>query len=203
MGTSSQSEFVLALGRGSIVCTAFGAVWLGLSLAAARAFVPIVVVLFSIIGIALFARSLSLIRKGRALRNSLAVAPNAHRDRRIRKLFIWISIGEGVAIGLVCILGYGLNHGDLVPVGIAIVVGLHFLPLAKVFEARIYYWTGGVIVAWSIFSWVAFHSQAMDVSAGIGTGATLWLTATFNLLRSHTLVRENFSDPHSAAHSQR
>jgi hypothetical protein len=55
MGTSSQSDFVLDLGRDSIVCTALGAVWLGLSLAAARAFVPIVVVLFSIISIALYA----------------------------------------------------------------------------------------------------------------------------------------------------
>jgi hypothetical protein len=202
MSTSSEVEFVLGLGRGSIICTVFGALWLGFSLAAARAFVPIVVVLISIIGIVLFARSLSLIRKGRALRNSSAVAPNAHSDRT-RKLFKWISIGEGVAIGLVCFFGFGLNRGDLVPVGIAIVVGLHFLPLAKVFEARIYYWTGGMIVAWCIFSRVSFHSQAMDVSAGIGTGAILWLTAAYNLLRSYTLVRENSSGPHSAAHFQK
>lgn len=36
---------------------------------------------------------------------------------------------------------------DLIPQALGVIVGLHYLPLGKIFRAQQYYWTGAVMVA--------------------------------------------------------
>ena len=78
----------------------------------------------------------------------------------------------------------------MIPPVIALVVGLHFLPLAAVFGVRLYYLTGALI---SISAAVAAVALLMGVTlgnpfgwsvvVGVATAAVLWATA-FVLLRT-------------------
>jgi len=106
----------------------------------------------------------------------------------MRNGFIWAVVAEIVgclAVILICNL---LRRADLIPAGIALVVGLHFLPLAKIFRAPIYYATGMLIPLWCVASFLLFRGPAIDVAAAIGTGIVLWLTSAYGLIRARTLL---------------
>ena len=36
---------------------------------------------------------------------------------------------------------------DLLPQTLGVIIGLHFIPLAKLFRGQLYYWTGGIMPA--------------------------------------------------------
>lgn len=186
MDASEQGEVILGIGRGTMVCAFFGAVWLGLGLAAAGKFSLGVVIAFSACCLGLFAGALFLIRRGQALRPKTQAHPERHAA--MRKQFMWIVIAEVVVCAAIAWACGTRNRGDLIPVGIAAVVGLHFLPLARTFRAPVYYVTGSAIAIWCALSWALFRGDKMDISVGIGTGAVLWLTGAYALARSRALL---------------
>lgn len=200
MDASEQGEAILGIGRGVMVCAFFGGVWLGLGLAAAGKFSLWVIIAFSVCCLGLFAGSLSLIRRGRGLRPKTPAHPE--RYAAVRKQFMWVVIAEVVICAAVAWGGGALNRGDLIPVGIAAVVGLHFLPLARVFRAPVYYVSGSVIVIWCVLSWVLFRGDKMDISVGIGTGIILWFTAAYALMASRSLLSALPPEPANAAFSK-
>ncbi len=59
----------------------------------------------------------------------------------------WFGIifgAEGVLIGIAVSICYVANHTDVIAPAIALVVGLHFIPLARVFRRKLDYWTGTI-----------------------------------------------------------
>jgi hypothetical protein len=67
-------------------------------------------------------------------------------ERRIgRAVAIWSAV-EGAAIFLAVNVLINLGARDAVPAAIAMIVGLHFLPLARAFPQPLYYWTGALLV---------------------------------------------------------
>ena len=96
----------------------------------------------------------------------------AHVNRLVG---MWSAI-EGVAIG-VSVLVLGALHlpQAILPV-IAVIVGLHFLPLARHIPVRLYYATGAALAA------VGGVGLAVPVAArpwwvGLGAAVVLWTTA--------------------------
>jgi hypothetical protein len=70
----------------------------------------------------------------------------AAKGKRVGILF---GIIFGVKAGLIALCSTLLARRGLglwIPIAIAIIVGVHFLPLARVFEVRLYYWTGSLSV---------------------------------------------------------
>ncbi len=64
---------------------------------------------------------------------------------------------------------------------IALIVGLHFLPLARLFRYAPHYVTGAVMVAWAMATvWVVPAESLQSVTA-MGTGLLLWLSAAATL----------------------
>jgi len=119
---------------------------------------------------------------------ALRHAPRAVLDRRLARFFrIWFALIvaiEGTAIGVGApILGH-FHRLDLFGQWVGAVVGIHFLPLGKLFKLPLYYATGAAI------SLAAFGSLLISagplraaVSAG-GTGVALWLTAIIILSKN-------------------
>jgi len=90
----------------------------------------------------------------------------------------------GVAVGL----ARAVHRAELIPVVVAFIVGVHFLPLAGIFHAPIYYFTGSAVAAWSLGCWIVVSPTRMAVWVGIGTGSLLWLSAAYALLRAAPLA---------------
>ncbi len=106
-----------------------------------------------------------------AYRASLQGEPRTpEEERRIGRLIARWSIFEGVAfsIGIFALL---LLHrpSDITPL-IAVIVGLHFLPLARGIPMRIYYATGIALIltgAVAFFLPVAAHAPVACLASGI------------------------------------
>jgi hypothetical protein len=71
------------------------------------------------------------------------VAPSGQAERVI----MWSSIGEGVGLFLAAEIVINLGHRDLLLPAMALVVGLHFLPMAYAIPFRPFYLLGGALLA--------------------------------------------------------
>jgi Family of unknown function (DUF7010) len=65
---------------------------------------------------------------------------------------------------------------------IALIVGLHFFPLARIFGATLYYFTGAAIVITSLTAIAARDPLPKQVTASFGCGLVLWTTAALLLV---------------------
>lgn len=89
---------------------------------------------------------------------------------------------EAYACGLVVMLCLVTWRWNWLAAGIALVVGLHFLPLARLFRFPAYHATGIAIVVCVVYDAVHFEGVDMIGAVGATTGTVMWLTAIFMLL---------------------
>jgi len=105
---------------------------------------------------------------------------------------IWFGIIfgiEGALIGLSCAWLGNHGHGDWVPIAIALIVGVHFLPLAKLFEVPVYYWTGALSTL-GVLACLLIHDFPLRVlGVGLVMAVVLWLTVAYLLARTRVPVQ--------------
>jgi hypothetical protein len=175
------------MGRGALVMTLFGAGWFGWGLNTANAFTPAISILFILFELILLAYSGFFIWKGRVLQKKYPSSPNPVRKKMNRQFGIVVVL-EGAGIAIAVLIANAIHRPDLIPAWIGIVVGLHFLPLAKIFRAPVYNGAGIAMVAWCVFCWIVFRGERLTALAGIGTGAMLWATSAYIVVRAQKLV---------------
>jgi hypothetical protein len=187
MFSFDEAQIILGAGRGAMITTLFGAFWLGLSIVALGTFPTEVIVPFCAIFIALLIGSGLFISKGRKLRKNMPLASNGATER-VRRSFKIISVAEGVAIGVASAIAGILHRPELMAIWIAIIVGLHFLPLARIFGRPVYYVTGIAIAGWATLAWISFQGPSKTALAGAGTGVVLWATSAYILIHGWRLL---------------
>ncbi len=69
-----------------------------------------------------------------------------------------------------------------IPIAVAVIVGLHFIPLARVFEVPLYYWTGVLSVLGMLGCSLIGDAGTRLLCAGLIMAAVLWLSAALLLL---------------------
>jgi hypothetical protein len=185
---SYQAQLVFRSGFGAMVVAMFGMGWLGSGLGAAQAFTPVGIVLFDVSGILLLGCSIYFIRKGRSLRQTYATSPETPL-RKTNKQLLLVVVSEFVAILIVGKLAYAFRRPDLAPVLAAVVVGLHFLPLGKIFHQATFYFWGMAITLWCVICAMLFRDNTLVVWSNIGTGILLWATCAYILLRARGIMR--------------
>jgi hypothetical protein len=185
---TNRAESVVGAGRGALIEAMFGAGWLGWGLGEAKAFNEFVGPAFGLTAILLWAYSIYMIRSGRKLENRFPAVPDSVR-RAIAKSFLLVVLAEVVAIILVFIVASWLHRPDLAADWCALIVGLHFLPLAKIFRAPRLGVFGILIVVWCVFCWARFRSNALVISAALGTGILLWVASVVALLRARKIAQ--------------
>jgi hypothetical protein len=108
----------------------------------------------------------------------------ASKGKRMGMLF---GIIFGIEAGLIAICSTLLaSHGLAfwIPIAIAIIVAVHFLPLAHVFEVPLYYWTGGLSLL-GVLGCLLIHDLGTRVlCVGLVMAAVLWLTVLLLLLQT-------------------
>ncbi|MBD8899712.1 hypothetical protein [Rhodanobacter sp. DHG33] len=127
---------------GILAAASFGALWAAAGLSAYRGSFTTFGFLaaFLILG-ALFAAAVQLMRMAR--QPGLPVTPSIDR-RRMRRRFVVVFIAEIVAINIAAWWLSPQHTAYLMPV-VAIIVGLHFCPLAPLFRAPHYYAVAAVM----------------------------------------------------------
>lgn len=184
---SFQAEAVVGAGRGAVVAAMFGAGWLGWGLGVARAYNGPVGPAFGLIEILLLGWAIYAIRMGRRLRRQYPPSSLSAR-RAVAKPFLLVVLMEVLALLGVAILARRLDRPDLSVDWCAMVVGLHFLPLAKIFRAPRLGVAGMLMTLWCVVCWVLFRANALVIAAAVGTGILLWGTAVSALLRAGTVA---------------
>jgi len=119
-----------------------------------------------------------------ALRHAPRVALDKRLARYYRIGYALIVATEGAAISVGGpILGH-FHRPELYGQWVGAVVGIHFLPLGKLFKIPLYYCAGTAISLAALGSLlISASSLRSEISAG-GTGVALWITAIITLRRN-------------------
>ncbi len=188
MNASSQVEAVVGAGRGALVGAMFGAGWLGWGLGRAEAFNGFTAPAFGFTALLLFAGSIYFVHKGRLLRKRYPAAADSKRQT-VRKRFLFIVLMEVLAIVFSSILAYRLHRSDLATNWCAMIVGLHFLPLARIFRAPHLIVRGILVTLWCVVCRALFRSNALVISTSLGTGILLWGSCAFSCFRARKIAQ--------------
>jgi hypothetical protein len=179
MQADIRSEAVMA-GRalGAMFFFAFGGLWLAAwainSGHGVTWIVPIVIVAVVLLFISW--------RRYRRYAPAMAVGKDDPKWQRARRIFNIVNAGQWIVIFVAALTLGNTGHEQwIVPMVIG-VVGLHFFPLAAVFENPPHYVTGAAMVALALlYPLLAGPSSPLG---SLGAGLILWLSAAW-ALRPH------------------
>jgi hypothetical protein len=167
---------------GALVLTAFGSVWAVLPLASLETPQGLPIALVAVVAVVLMGLAIR-----RALTADSLPSPEdeeaAQQGRRAGMAFGVIFALEGATIGVGAVLLGKAGLSAWIPPFAAVVVGLHFLPLARVFRVRLYTWTGTATVVWALLCMAAPQPWLRLLALGLGMGAILFGTAAIVLYR--------------------
>lgn len=175
---------VFGAANGVMFMTIFGALWASIGIIGSREFgAPWLLVLSGVVTLILLIGAISLFGKARNMNN--AVTPKERKDwKRINQKFGLIFGLEGLAIFIASVICNIINHFEVFFPIMAIIVGIHFFPLAQLFREKFYYGTGAVLCILGIISlFLPTNATFGDVSLivtstfiGFGSALTLWVT---------------------------
>jgi hypothetical protein len=176
---------------GAFIMGFFGCMWLVWGAAALTDHVSVLIGAALVFAASLWIPAAALLRRGsRAVRSAGPLGPEARRQQaRMGKMFGFIFGGEGLLIFLVV---NGLNNIGLRDYGIsaiAAIVGLHFLPLARLYRLPMYNVVGIIMTA------AALASVALPASIRISVLAStmsviVWVTCLLVVRKGFALGRD-------------
>lgn len=187
------SERLKGIGIGGIFLSLFGGFWMVAALNTASWIWLVACDLLP--ASLLLVRSIGMIlasREARGREPTMSVE-EALAGRAIGRRFGWIFLAEAAAIVIAANVLASRGVGDWILFAVAVIVGLHFLPLARLFEAPIYYWTGGVEVVLCLAIAWGFRGRmnTTDSLIGLVMGLSLWATVVILMVEGARLARVN------------
>ena len=135
-----------------------------------------------LVGIVLFLGGISLLLASRRLSDQVAEA-DARQGRRTGLWFGIIFATEGVLIGVASGICNALHRFDVFFPIMALIVGLHFFPLAALFQVKVYYLVGALLCLLALITLLLVpesvpfdgqHITAQWVVLGFGAALILW-----------------------------
>ena len=96
---------------------------------------------------------------------------------RRKRLIIFATAAEGVLLSVAVNALVNTGLSNLVAPAAAIIVGLHFLPLARWLPAPIYYGTGMLLVVLGIVGCAIRGAGPRALFVCLGSACVLWLTS--------------------------
>jgi hypothetical protein len=148
---------------------------------------PVLAVPVIVAGVAIFA---VLMTGARGLRRAASAMPQEASpgvDRgRARRRFAMVVAAECAAIAAAVNLLARSGHSQWTPAVVCVVVGLHFIPLARLFSVQRYYATAAALclaaVATMILGAAGAPPAAWQLLPGFGAALALWATSAALLL---------------------
>ena len=157
--------------NGAIIMSFFAAIWFALGMLGAGMGWGV-----ALLGVPLSA--ITILAAKQAQRG--AVPRSAAEEKRIRTVIGWASAFEGVMIPVACIAGATLGQPDLTLAAIAVIVGLHFLPMAYLLDKPGYYLSAFAMIGVGIGAALLadpLRSALIGPSIAVILWATCWVRA--------------------------
>jgi hypothetical protein len=107
---------------------------------------------------------------------------------RAEKAIMWASIGEGVGLFLAANLAINLQRQDLLLPAMALVVGLHFLPIAAAAAFRPFWLLGGALILAAAAGFLLPAPTGGEV-AGLAAALALWIASVLAVVRDSRAKR--------------
>jgi hypothetical protein len=151
-----------------------------------------------VVGVVMFAMLMTgALRLRRSARELPASQPGAAGRPRWRWRFTMVVAAEWVAIIAAVNILASSGHSQWIPAVICAAVGVHFAPLARLFNVRLYYATAlalcAVASATVILGALGAPPTLWTALPGLGAAVTLWATSTILLIVSTAFTRR--TDP--------
>ena len=182
---SHTPETVAARAIGVLFAAGFGALWMAMGLAAMHRLNLLSAALILAVLLTLVLSALCLRRRAET---HITTTRDEAEDRQVQRTFHRVNAAQYGAIPFV-ILGMNLLHRpEWIAPGIAIVVGLHLFPLARLFRNPAHNLTGSALIAWAVFSMAVLPNAFIPSRSAIGVAAILWMSATYHLLVSRAAL---------------
>jgi hypothetical protein len=166
--------------RAALICGTFGAVWMIQALYFGNNNVPACLAAVSALSAIFIVWPIVRLRSLRHLPISAADKtfwPSVARPYWTLVIIEWLLCAIAIN-GLLYIHRY-----RLMPEALGIIIGLHFLPLARIFKAPIYYATGAIMVLGALSVLLLPVGPFRNLAACSVNGLTLWATASIILLQ--------------------
>ncbi|ALK96164.1 membrane protein [Massilia sp. WF1] len=109
-------------------------------------------------------------------------------SERTKKALMWSSIGEGIGIFLASNIVTNMHRPDLLLPAIALVVGLHFLPIAHAASFRAFYLLGAFLLLSAAIGFLVAAPAGGGI-AGIAAALGLWFASTAAISRERQAKR--------------
>jgi hypothetical protein len=106
------------------------------------------------------------------------ISPSPEAERVI----LWSSVGEGVGLFVAAQLTTSLGHRELLLPAMTLVVGLHFLPMARAIPFRPFYGLGLALLA-AAAAGFALAAPTGGAISGFAGAAALWVAALLAVRR--------------------
>lgn len=171
---------------GGIILTLFGGFWSILALVFWPPHPSWAVPLAVVVIILLLLLCIQRLWATRGIRN--AHDPVAAAKAKRSGMWFGIIFGiEGGLIALSCALLGRHGQNAWIPIVIALIVGVHFLPLAKVFDVSVYYWTGALSTLGVLACLLIGDFTMRVLCVGLVMAAVLWLTVAYLLMNTRVV----------------
>ena len=172
---------LLGLTIGAVLMFAFGVIWLLIGLLSGRPSRGWLRISLLFAGIALGAAiAIMGVRASGLMASAVPLTPKQLAiNREIGRHFYLIFGFEMAAIFVAVVVLKALNFADYILSGVALIVGVHFFPVAALFHWPAYYGTALAGCAIGLLGFFVDDPELRQKIVGISFGLLLWVTATF------------------------
>jgi hypothetical protein len=173
---------VMSAANGVMFMTFFGALWASIGVIGSHGLgAPWLLVFSGIVTLVLLFGSITLFGRAKKFTNSSTQEDSAHWKMVNRKFMLIFGL-EGVAIAIASVICNVTNHFELFFPIMAIIVGVHFFPLARLFRVNSHHVTGAILCVLGIITFFLPMSATVagvpiiltSVFIGFASALTLW-----------------------------
>jgi hypothetical protein len=181
VGQSLPAAALKGRAIGAIFMAGFGALWMVIGLRFLQRLGWRSGLFVLLITAALVLAALRDIQRANTLPSAMSSYTSAQAASMNHKFNV-IFAAELIAIAVVVILFNLLRRPAFILPVIAVIVGVHFFPLARLFNAPLFYSTGAAMVLTALFALTMREVPRRQAAIGVGCGLVLWITSLVLLL---------------------
>lgn len=195
MKDSIPRAAVIGVGSGLLLMAFFTLIWMGIAESGLKGvWATVITVIFLVFSLAFALNGAYLLVIAKRYLK-LSTQENNREGKSIGKRFGIIFGTEGVVIGIAARILSATNHYNFFFPVLALIVGLHFYPMAKVFKRNIDYyiatWSCIVAIVGFILVFNAVLSDAVAIVIGVGLALSTSFYGFYMMFMGRKILRAN------------